>query len=108
MDLIELQRRALNIRAKYAELEKHQGNQEWSNRDLVQGFVGDVGDLVKLTMAKDGLRDIPDVDKKLQHELSDCLWSILVIAKKYNVDIEKSFFETMNELEEKIALKLQK
>ena len=40
--------------------------------------------------------------QKRANEFSDCLWSILVIASKYNVDIEYSFFQTMNELEQKL------
>ena len=47
-------------------------------------------------------RDIEDVDNKLAHELSDCLWSILVLAKKYDADLEASFLKTMDDLEKKI------
>jgi NTP pyrophosphatase (non-canonical NTP hydrolase) len=65
--------------------------------------VGDVGDLMKLVMAKAGARHIADTDKKLAHELSDCLWSVLVLAKEYNVDLEKEFFATMAEIETKIS-----
>ena len=101
MELLALQKRALEIREQYSELESQKGI-VWERKDIVQGFVGDVGDLVKLTMAKDNLREIADVDQKLAHELSDCLWSILVIASKYNVDIEYSFFQTMNEIEQRI------
>ena len=64
--------------------------------------MGDVGDLMKLVLAKDGVRDIENVDKKLEHELADCLWSILVLAKEYNIDLEKAFMRTMDELEAKI------
>ena len=105
MELSELQKRALEIRKQYSELESQKGIM-WERKDIVQGFVGDVGDLVKLTMAKDNLREIADVDQKLAHELSDCLWSILVIASKYNVDIEHSFFQTMNEIEQRIQKQL--
>ena len=68
----------------------------------MEGFVGDVGDLMKLTMSKAGIRNIEDVDNKLAHELSDCLWSILVLASKYNIDLEQAFMETMDELEGRI------
>jgi NTP pyrophosphatase (non-canonical NTP hydrolase) len=39
--------------------------------------------------------------KKLSHELADCLWSILVIARKLDVDIERAFWTTMGELDQK-------
>jgi NTP pyrophosphatase (non-canonical NTP hydrolase) len=70
---------------------------------LMQGFVVDVGDLMKLVMAKAGTRPVDHVDQKLAHELSDCLWSVLVLAKAYDVDLEKEFLRTMDEIEVKLA-----
>ena len=102
MEFKQIKKRALEIRKKYAELEKKKHRKEWSKEQIMQGFVGDVGDLSKLIMAKEGMREIDNVDKKLAHELSDCLWSVLVLADKYGINIEKSFMETMNELDEKI------
>jgi len=68
----------------------------------MQGLVVDVGDLMKLVMAKNGRRNVPDVDRKLAHELSDCLWSVLVLAQAYDVDLEKEFLATMTALEAKL------
>lgn len=70
------------------------------------GFVGDVGDLSKLIMAKSGLREINNVDQKLAHELADCLWSVLVLASKYEIDLAYHFFKTMDELEARIDQEL--
>jgi len=52
---------------------------------------------------KPGARPIADVDRKLAHELSDCLWSVLVLAKLYGCDLEKEFLKTMDELEQDTA-----
>lgn len=68
----------------------------------MQGFVVDVGDLMKLVMAKGGAREVPEVDAKLAHELADCLWSVLVLARAYDVDLERAFTRTMDELEAKL------
>lgn len=108
MEFLEIQNRALEVREKYSNLEKHKGSKEWSREDLVRGFVGDVGDLVKLTMAEDGVRDIEDSKNKIAHELADCLWSIIVIADKYNVDLKESFLNTMDELDQRIDSELNK
>ncbi len=67
------------------------------------GFVDDVGDLSKIIMAKHGLRDMEDVDEKLAHELSDCLWSILVLASKYSIDLPNEFMKTMDLLDKRIG-----
>ncbi|MFN3188014.1 MAG: nucleotide pyrophosphohydrolase [Candidatus Paceibacteria bacterium] len=108
MEFHEIQKRAIEVREKYAKLEKHKGAKEWTREDLVRGFVGDVGDLVKLTMSEDELRTIKNSKEKLAHELADCLWSIIVIADKYDVDLKESFLKTMDELEKKIESDLKK
>ena len=72
------------------------------------GFVGDVGDLSKIIMAKSGFRAMDDVDTKLAHELSDCLWSVLTIANYYNIDLKTEFMKSMNELEIRVDNELSK
>lgn len=62
---------------------------------------------MKLILAKEGVRKIEDVDEKFEHELMDCLYSIIVIANEYGVDIEKALLEKMSELEEGIERKLE-
>ncbi len=98
----DLIRRAINIRQQYAQLEKDNYGRSWTPAEIAQGFVGDVGDLQKLVMAKSGIRQVDGVDQKLQHELADCLWSIIVLADEYGYDLEQEFVKTMNELEERI------
>lgn len=103
--LQDLLKRAQEIRAKYDELNARDGQRNWDASDYAEGFVGDVGDLMKLVMAKEGKRWGENVDAKLRHELSDCLWSLLIIADYYDIDLEQSFVETMSQLEEKLASK---
>lgn len=101
--ILELQQRAQEIRRKYDELNTKDGHTKWDGVDYAAGFVGDVGDLMKLVMAKDGKRRGDDIDAKLRHELGDCFWSLLVIANHYDIDLEAAFHGTMNELEERLA-----
>jgi NTP pyrophosphatase (non-canonical NTP hydrolase) len=54
-------------------------------------------------MAHSGIRNIPDPEQKIAHELADCLWSVLVLSEMYGVDIEHAFLQTMDELEQHIA-----
>jgi NTP pyrophosphatase (non-canonical NTP hydrolase) len=103
MHLSELTERALAIRKQYEALEQKTYGRSWTEAEIFQGLVGDIGDLAKLVATKSGIRDVPDVDARLAHELSDCLWSILVLAAKYNVNLESSFLKTMDELEKRIA-----
>lgn len=101
-DIKDLQKRALEIQQKYAKFNKHKSQADWGAKEYAMGLVGDMGDLMKLVMAKENLRSIDDVDNKLAHELADCFWSILILADKYGIDIEKSFLKTMNELDARL------
>jgi NTP pyrophosphatase (non-canonical NTP hydrolase) len=104
MELAQLSRRAAEIRTRYAALEVAQGGAAWSRAELAQGFAGDVGALMKLVMAKEGRRAGPaDIDSRLAHELADCLWSVLVLADAYGIDLEQAFLATTAELEARIA-----
>jgi NTP pyrophosphatase (non-canonical NTP hydrolase) len=67
------------------------------------GFVGDVGDLSKIIMAKNNLRSMENVNEKLEHELNDCLWSVMVLASKFGIDLEESFPKAMDALKKRIA-----
>ena len=102
MSFEKLTNRAMEIRAAYKEHETQKHGRSWTRQDIMLGMVGDVGDLAKLVLAKEGIRDISDTDNKLKHELSDCLWSLLVLSKEYNVDLEKEFMATMDSIEKKI------
>lgn len=101
-DVTALQAQAIKVRLLYNELNQKDGHDTWGAKDYAMGFVGDVGDLMKLIMAKENMRSVDDVDAKLRHELGDCLWSLLVIAAHYDIDLEASFTQTMHELEARI------
>ena len=107
MNFDQLLSRATEIRKKYDGLNQEKRGVTWNEQQLMAGFVGDVGDLSKIIMAKHGLREMDNVDTKLAHELSDCLWSVLVLASKYKIDLASEFMKTMDELEKRIDLELK-
>ena len=106
MEFQRIIKRALEIRKKYSDLEKKKYGKKWDNEQIMRGFEKDIEDLRRLVVAeerkKDRFRDVMKVDSELSHELADCLGSILVLADRYGVNMEKSFFETMDEIEKKI------
>lgn len=91
--------RAWSIRENYARAETARYGRPWTREEVALGFVGDVGDLMKLVQAMEGVRAIPDAKPKLAHELADCLWSVMTLARMYEVDLEAAFGATMDELE---------
>ena len=89
----------MEIRKQYEAREKQLYGSVWTSEEIALGFVGDVGDLVKLIVAENGKRNIPDSKQKIEHELADCLWSMIVIAQTHNIDLESAFMNTMEQLE---------
>jgi NTP pyrophosphatase (non-canonical NTP hydrolase) len=75
----------------------------WTSEEIALGFVGDVGDLAKLIVAENGKRNIANSKEKLEHELADCLWSVIVLAHQHGVDLESSFINTMDDLEQHLS-----
>jgi NTP pyrophosphatase (non-canonical NTP hydrolase) len=109
MHTAQLTERAMEIRQRFAEFEQSRHGRTWTREEIMQGFVVDVGDLMKLVMAKAGARTVEgDLDAKLAHELSDCLWCVLVLYRLYGFDAEKEFLKTMDELDGLIGARMTK
>jgi NTP pyrophosphatase (non-canonical NTP hydrolase) len=102
MEFQKLVDRALAIRKQYSEKEQNLYGSSWTSEEITLGFVGDVGDLAKLIIAENGKRNISNSREKLEHELSDCLWSIIVLADLHGISLEKAFLTTMDEIEKHI------
>ncbi len=96
MSLQDMQQRADTIDSLY------RPNGGWGLREYAEGLVGDVGDLMKLVMAKEGLRHKEDVDRRTEHEINDIMWSVLMLYKSIGKDPSESFMAAMNELETRI------
>ncbi len=103
MEFHDMQERAYQVRQVIAEYERRRYGRVWTDEEIMLGLVGDLGDLSKLVQARNGIRSIPDVDAKMGHELSDCLWSIMVLARAYSIDLESAFMETMDGIEKHVA-----
>ena len=103
MNFNDLETPALRLNELYEMLELKMYGRVWTTEELALGFVGDVGDLAKLIQANAGIRDIDDCKAKLGHELSDCLWSILVLANKCGIDLEAEFARNTHELIEYVS-----
>jgi NTP pyrophosphatase (non-canonical NTP hydrolase) len=108
MDFTELQKSAIKLNELYERLETKLYGRAWTTQELALGFMGDVGDLAKLLQAHAGVRNIDDVKAKLGHELSDCLWSIIVLANKCGIDLEAEYRKNTQELIDYVCGELDK
>ena len=104
MHLEDIIARARHVRSLYEKYERENYGREWSTAEIVLGLMGDLGDLAKLIQAHLGIRGTrpaQEIEAELAHELADCLWSILVLSDKLQVNLEDAFVATMDELEER-------
>ena len=107
MNFTDLEKSALRLNELYEQLEIKRYGRVWTTEELTLGFVGDVGDLAKLIQANAGVRRIDDCQAKLGHELSDCLWSIIVLANKCGIDLEAEYSKNTRELIEHVYNELK-
>ena len=101
-----MQARALGVRTAYAEAERARFGRPWNSEEIALGLVGDVGDLMKLVQGKAGIRPREDLEAALAHELADCLWSVIVLAEEYGVDLESAFDDTMTGLAQVLGVEV--
>lgn len=99
MEFQKLVHRAMDLRRQYEEKEKKLYGSPSTSEVIAQGFAGDVNNLVKLVMAEHGKREIANSKEKLESQLAHCLWSVIVLAKMHNIELEQSFMEAMDRLE---------
>ena len=106
MEFSDIEASALQLNALYEQVEVKRYGRIWTTEELALGFMGDVGDLAKLIQADAGIRHIDDAKAKLGHELSDCLWSIIVLANKCGIDLEAEFVSNTRGLSEFLSKEL--
>ncbi|WP_395297195.1 hypothetical protein ACF9IK_29980 [Kitasatospora hibisci] len=84
------------VRVLYDDINQRKLGRTWNLSDFVLGFTGDVGDLAKLILAHQGHRaDVAADTGKIAHELSDCLFSLMVIAQETGIDLGDRFTADM-------------
>ncbi len=107
MEFSQLTNKAIEVRDLINQLNQNNVGHIWSNREVMEGMVGDVGDLMKLVMAKEGSRvDKNDIDENIKHEICDILWCLINLADRYNFDLETVFMEQMEKLKSKVSAEI--
>jgi NTP pyrophosphatase (non-canonical NTP hydrolase) len=99
MEFQKLINRAMDLRRQYEEKEKQLYGAPSTSEVIAQGFAGDVNNLVKLINAENDKSRIVKSKEKLESQLAHCLSSVIVLAKMHDIDLEHSFMEAMDRLE---------
>lgn len=106
MDLTTATARAMHVRGLYEQMEKRIHGSAWTPQELMVGFMQDVGDLGRLVMAAEGRWAHGDPAEDLPRELAECLWWVLVLAERLDVDIAEAFASTMAGLDARLTARL--
>lgn len=105
MNLASMSADALKVADLYDQVNQQLLGRTWTRVDYAMGFVGDVGDLMKIIQRIEGIRvlsgtaeelrltpdALEDLQRDLQHELADGLWSLLVLSHLSGVDLYAAF-----------------
>jgi len=99
MEFQKIVHRAMDLRKQYEKKETELYGSPYTSAEIAEGFAGDVKNLVKLVEAELGQREIANSKEKLDAQLAHCLWSVVVLSQIHQVDLENSFMEAMDRLE---------
>lgn len=104
MKFVEIMERSLRIRERYHQLEKQYHGKEWSVEEDALAFLTDAGLVGRLTMSQQGRWPKEgDTASELEHKLSECLWWLVVLADRMDIDLNESMPVFLSKLEKQLS-----
>lgn len=102
--LSEVVERSLQIRKRYHQLELLNHGSEWTVEEDALAFLTDAGLVGRLTMSQQA-RWPTDGDPKpeLKHKLGECVWWLVVLAERMDIDISEALDGFLSETEKQLA-----
>lgn len=100
--------RSQKIRKIYHQLElKHHGS-EWTAEEDALAFLTDAGLVGRLTMAQQGRWPMEkETAHELEHKLGECIWWLIVLAERMEIDVESALEAFLTKTEEQLKGSLQ-
>lgn len=92
--------RAMRVRRLYQQLEIENHKSIWTTEEDMLAFVSDVGVLARLVMASEG-RWVHggNLQSELKGKIAECLWWLLVLSDRLDIDITQEFTSFMDKLD---------
>lgn len=91
MNFSEAVERSVRLRELYHNMERQLHQTEWTVEEDALAFLTDAGLVGRLTMSQQGRWPAGQSDSELQHKLGECLWWLIVLAERMNIDIREAF-----------------
>ena len=96
----EVVERSVQIRKNYHELERQYHEKEWTVEEDALAFLTDAGLVGRLTMSQEGRWPTNgETGSELEHKLSECIWWVIVLADRMNIDISEAVEKFLSKTE---------
>lgn len=104
MNFREIIERSVKIRECYRQLEKQYHDKEWLVEEDALEFLIDAGLVGRLTMSQQGRwpKD-GDTTVELEHKLSECIWWLIVLADRMDIELNDSMSGFLSKLEKQFS-----
>lgn len=102
MNFNEVIERSVQIRKLYHQLERQYHGSEWTIEEDALAFLTDSGLVGRLTMSEQGHWPIGgDSVFELDHKLGECIWWLIILAERMNIDISEALDNFLSKTENK-------
>lgn len=104
MDFQHIIERSQAIREKYHQLERQHHQTEWSVIEDALAFLSDAGLVGRLTMSQqERWVSNKEITPELEHKLAECVWWLVVLAKRMDIDLEKATETFLSGMEQRLG-----
>ena len=86
--------RSIKIREIYHQLEKKYHQKKWTIEEDALAFLTDAALVGRLTMSQQKRWPLAENDAaELEHKLGECMWWLIILAERMEIDINAAFEE---------------
>lgn len=104
MNFTEAVERSIKIRKQYHDLEHKYHEKEWTVEEDALAFLTDAGLVGRLTMSQQGNWPTNgETESELEHKLGECIWWVIVLAKRMNIDISEALEKFLSKTEKNLS-----
>jgi len=104
MNFSEAIERSLQIRKTYHNLERQYHEKEWTVEEDALAFLTDAGLVGRLTMSQQGRWPTNgETESELEHKLGECMWWLINLADRTDIDISEALEKFLTKTEKKIG-----
>lgn len=89
-DFNEIIERSKKIRESYHQLERQHHGSEWTIEEDALAFLTDAGLVGRHTMSQQERWPANNSEQELEHKLGECIWWLIVLADRMNIDIAEA------------------